>query len=324
MTVLITGPTGAVGQYVVEHALKSDEQVRVLALPHTLHRLPYRNRIEIVPGSLDYADALAEAVRDIDVVYHTAILSPPPFRAVEEMQQVNTVGTRRLLEACAGSISRFVFVSSVNVYTPHRTPDTWPVRDDAARLAHGNPQLVAVGQTLIDAEDYVFEANARYGMEYTILRPTTVCGRTARFAELTIRQLMRDPSQAERTNAMWGTMQWVHGIDVARAALLAAGHVGAKNERFIVAGSEAITAYSLLAELWDITNPTDDNPFAEAAEANRPPLCKFDIGKIRNALGFVPEIPVRQCLMELLGRYDFFTATSLNLPTRPSVLEFEL
>ena len=323
MTILITGPTGAVGQYVVEHALKADEQVRVLALPHTLHRLPYRNRIDIVPGYLEYDDALAEAVRDVDVVYHTAVVEPPRPRRAEEMRQVNTVGTRRLLEACAGSIRRFVFVSSFHLYTPHRSVDTWPVRDDAARLAHGTPQLVALGQSLIEAEDYVFEASARYGMEYSILRPTVVCGRTAGFAEFTIQQLMRNPAQAPMI-ALWGTLQWIHGIDVARAALLAGGHAAATNERFIVGGNEPTTAYSLLAELWDITNPSEGNPFAEAAMANQPPLCKFDVGKIRTTLGFAPEIPLRQCLLELLGRNDFLTAASLNLPTRPSELEFEL
>ena len=324
MTILITGPTGPVGQYVVEQALKADEQVRVLAMPHTLHRLPYRNRIEIVPGSLANDDALAEAVRDVDIVFHTAIVSPPPARAPEELYQVNTLGTRRQLEACAGGISRFVFVGSVNVYTPHVTPDTWPVRDDAARLAHGNDQLVALGQSLIEAEDFVFEAHARYGMEYAVLRPTIVCGRTARFAEMTVRNVMRNPGQAGRIDSMWGTMQWVHGIDVARAALLAARHEAAANECFIVAGTEPVTSFSLLAELWDITNPLEENPFAAAAGANTPPFCKFDISKLVELLGFTPEIPLRQCLAELLGRYDFFTAASLNLPSRPSVLEFEL
>jgi nucleoside-diphosphate-sugar epimerase len=324
VTVLITGPTGAVGQYVVEHALKADEQVRVLAMPHTLHRLPYRNRIEIVPGSLDNDDALAEAVAGVDIVFHTAVIAPPPNLAPEDMQHVNTLGTRRLLEACAGDVGRFVFVGSVNVFTPHVTPDTWPVRDNAPRLAHGNPALVALGQSLIDAEDFIFEAHSRYGMPYAILRPTVVCGRTARFAELTLRQLMRNPDQADRTNRMWGVMQWVHGIDVARAALLAARDEAAANECFIVAGNEPVTAYSLLAEVWDITNPLDHNPFAEGAAANTPPFCKFDIGKIQELLGFAPEIPLRQCLAELLGRYDFFSAASLSLPSRPSVLEFEL
>src|SRR5262245_45273603 len=183
MTVLLTGPTGAVGQYVIEQGLVRGLKLRVLALPETMHRVPQRNQLEIIPGDLGNDDAIAEAVRDIDTIFHTAVLSPPPARSIEEMTSVNTHGTRRLLEASAGRIRRFVFVSSVTVYTPHRTPDTWPVRAEAPRLAHGNAQLTAYGQSLIDAEDLVFEASKRYGMEYTIIRPTVVCGRSARFAE---------------------------------------------------------------------------------------------------------------------------------------------
>jgi nucleoside-diphosphate-sugar epimerase len=324
VTLLVTGPTGAVGQYIVEHALKADEPVRVLALPHSLHRLPYRNRVEIVPGYLGYREAVAEAVRDVEIVYHAATISPPPARPPEEMHQVNAEGTRLLLEACAGDIRRFVLISSVNVYTPHPTPDTWPVRDDAPRQPHGNPQLFAMGESLMRAEDYVFEASARYGMEYVILRPTTVCGRIARFAETVLGQLMKNPAEAASLHAMWSTMQWVHGIDVARAALLAGEQAAAKGQTFIVAGNEPVTAYSLLAELWAITNPTDPNPFAAEAMANMPPLCKFGITKIEKLLGFRPEIPLRECLLELLGKYDFFTSSSLKMPMLQSVLEFEL
>jgi nucleoside-diphosphate-sugar epimerase len=324
MTVLITGPTGAIGQYVLEQVLVGDVKVRVLALPETLHRVPYRNQIEMIPGALEDDDAVAEAVKDVEIVYHMATVSPPPFRQPDEMQRINADGIRRLLEACAGQIRRFVFMSSVNVYTPHRTSDTWPVRADAARLAHGNAQLTAYGQTMIEAEDYVRQASDRYGMEYTILRPTTVCGRTARFAEVVISDLMRNPARAEALNAMWGTMQWIHGSDVARAALAAGGHPGAKNEAFIVAGTEAMTTYSLLAQLWELTNANEPNPFAEAAEANRPPLRKFDIEKIHQTLEFTPVISLQHCLAEMLGRYEFYASTSLNLPAIPGTLEFEL
>ncbi|MGA7386145.1 MAG: hypothetical protein WBW81_16050, partial [Methylocella sp.] len=66
MTILITGPTGPVGQYILEQALVADEPVRVLAQPETLHRVPYRNQITVVPGTLEDDEALAGAVRSAD------------------------------------------------------------------------------------------------------------------------------------------------------------------------------------------------------------------------------------------------------------------
>jgi nucleoside-diphosphate-sugar epimerase len=324
MTILITGPTGAIGHYVLEQVLAGDDKVRVLALPETLHRLPYRNQIETIPGAFEDDVALVDAVTGVDVVYHTATMSPPPVRRHEEMWRLNAEGTRRLLEACAGEVRRFVFMSSVNVHTPHRTPSTWPLRASADRLAHGNAQLIAYGEAMIAAEDYVFEASARYGMEYTILRPTTVCGRSARFAEMLIGDLMRNPDRAEPLNRIWGTMQWIHGSDVARAAIIAASHECAKNGAFIVAGTEPMTIFSLLAELWNLTHADAYNPFTEAAEANRPPCGKFDTETIQTALGFVPLISLQDCLAQLLGRYEFFTAASLDLPPMQSPVEFEL
>jgi nucleoside-diphosphate-sugar epimerase len=324
MTLLITGPTGPVGQYILEQALVADEPVRVLALPEALHRVPYRNQITVVPGSLEDDEALAEALYSVDTVYHAATIGPPPQRTPEEMMRTNVDGTRRLLQACAGDIKRFVLISTVTVFTPHRTPDTWPVRAEADRLAHGGPQLAGWGQSMIDAEDFVLEASERYGMEYTILRPTVVCGRTAPFAESVVRDLMRNPDRAEQLNTAWGTMQWVHGVDVARAALIAGQHEAARNETFIVAGTEIVTAFSLLAELWDITHMAgEDNPFTELAREKRPPLRKFDIEKLRDAIGFTAEASVRNCLEELLGRYEFYSAASLKMPPEAGLLQLD-
>ena len=324
MTLLITGPTGPVGQYILEQALVADDPVRVLALPETLHRAPYRNQITVVPGSLEDGDALAEAVQSADTVYHAATIAPPPLRSPEDLYRTNVEGTRRLLEACAGDIRRFVLISTVTVFTPHPTPDTWPVRAEAPRLAHGNAQLAAWGQSMIEAEDLVLQASARYGMEYTILRPTVVCGRSAKFAESVIGELMRNPDRAEQLNTAWGTMQWIHGVDVARAALIAGRHPAARNESFILAGTEIVTTFSLLAALWEITHMAGgDNPFGYMAEARRPPLRKFDINKIRQAIGFTAEATVRQCLDELMGRYEFYSSDSLKMPKVPDSLQIE-
>ena len=324
MTILITGPTGPVGQYILEQALVGDEPVRVLALPETLHRVPYRNQITVVPGSLEDDDALAEAVQSADTVYHAATIAPPPPRPPADMHQTNVGGTLRLLEACAGDIKRFVLISTVTVFTPHPTPDTWPVRADADRLAHGNAQLAAWGQSMIDAEDLVLEACERYGMEYTVLRPTVVCGRTAKFAESVVRSVMNNAQMAEQLNTAWGTMQWVHGVDVARAALMAGQHPGARNQAFIVAGTEIVTTFSLLALLWDITHMEGgENPYTIVAAERCPPLAKFDTDKIRDAIGFTAETTLRQCLEELLGLYEFHSSTSLHMPEMPGLLQIE-
>jgi len=324
MTILVTGPTGTVGHYVLERALVGNEKVRVLALPETLHRLPHRNEIEVVPGTLESDEAVAEAVQGVDKIYHTVILAPPPFQPIPDMERVNVQGTRRLLEQCAGDIKRFVYVSTVFVYQPH-SEEEWPVKADAGRQPHGNQYLTAYAQTVVDAEDFIYEAHERYGMDYTILRTTTACGRGARYAESVVSDLMRNPQRADLIDRTRGTMQWVHGSDLARAVIAAGTSDVARNQHYLIAGLDWINSYRILSLLWDITQPTNEtNPYAELAETKKPHMHKFDYEKAKTALGYMPIVTLRQILEEMLGRYEFHTAASLNMPNQPSLAQFEL
>ena len=157
--------------------------VRVLSLPDSMHRCNFRDRIEMVLGDLSDPIALEEAVEGVDVVFHAAVIAPPPARRPEDLWAVNFHGTKHLLEHCANRVKRFVFLSSNNVYTPHRSPAMWPVHDDALREAHGNAQQLVLGETLIAAEDLLFEAGDKGEIEYAILRPTQVAGRKCPFIE---------------------------------------------------------------------------------------------------------------------------------------------
>jgi nucleoside-diphosphate-sugar epimerase len=315
MTLLVTGPTGNAGQYIVENLMALDEDVRVLSLPDSMHRVPFRNRLDMVPGSLDDPIALAEAIDGVDVVYHAATIAPPPFRQPEEMRHVNVLGTRRLAEACAGRVRRLVFVSTNNVYLPHPTQPTWPVREGAPRLAHGNPQKSAHGQSMIDAEDAIFEAHARWGLEYCILRPAVICGRGARFLDSMVGGLLRQPETAFVLHAQNGQMQWLHGNDFGKACILAGTMAQAANEIFLLAGNEPVTAFDVLEMLYGIINPNEtENPYTETAKQYRTNMCKFDISKAMAQLNWTPEIPVSHCLKEILGRIEFYTSISLNLP----------
>jgi nucleoside-diphosphate-sugar epimerase len=100
---------------------------------------------------------------------------------------------------------------------------------------------------------------------------------------------------------MLGPLQWIHAADAARAALLAASAEAARNQVFIVAAEQPATAFDLLVLLWEITCPTEENPFTAAAAAHHLPRPKLDTGKIARALGFRPAIPLRLCLEEALG-----------------------
>jgi nucleoside-diphosphate-sugar epimerase len=300
MRVLVTGLSHPIGNYICELGALQGVRVRAVASAASGMEQGRGGDFELISGTLEDDAVLAAAVRDVDVVYHTALIAQRP---AEEMHRVNAEGTRRLLEACAGDVRRFVFLSTPAVYASHPTPDTWPVRADARREAHGTAQLTAYAQSIIDAEDYILEASRLYGMDYVLLRTATLWGRNP-YAGAIVAALMRNPDRAEQMNEIFGPMQWLHGADAARAALLAGEHAAARHEAFIVAGTEPATCFDFLAILWDITRPEEANPFAATADARRPPHGKLDIGKIEQALGFRPAISLRESLEEALGRIE--------------------
>jgi nucleoside-diphosphate-sugar epimerase len=292
MTALVTDLTHPIGRHILDAAAARGQPCKVLASAEDLDET---RGAELVTGTIDDDAALLAAVRDVDVVYHTALIAQG---TPDKLRRVNVDGTRRLLEACAGDIRRFVLISTPAVYASHPTPDSWPVLADEPREAHGPATLLAYGQSMIEAEDLVMEASRLYGMEYTVLRIATLWGGNP-YTEGLARILMRDPSRAVGINhALGRPLQWLHGRDAARAAVLAGAAEAARNQTYIVAAEQANTTFDILATLWDITRPGEDNPFAEDAAAHHVPRPKLDTAKIARALDFRPIVSLRECLEE--------------------------
>lgn len=312
--VLVTGPTGASGQYILERLMTTDDDVRVLALPDSMHRMNFRDRIEIIPGHLHDRRSLDEALEGVEIVYHAALISPPPALPPERMMEVNASGTAALVDAAGGRVRRFVMVSSNNVFTPHRSPAVWPLRDDAPRMAHGNPQQTALGESLIAAEDIVFDAADRGLFEHCTLRPSVLAGRGGGFIDDMVTGIIRGNANLELLRRMWDVMQWTHGSDLARAALLVGGHPDTGNQCFTVCGNQPVTVYDIQAMLWDLLNiGRPGNSYLEAASMNNLGLPKFEAARLK-ALGWAPQFSMRDCLAECLGRLEFHSSASLRLP----------
>lgn len=314
MRILVTGPTGAIGQYVLEALMQTDHEVRVLSLPDSMHRINYRDRIEIVMGELSDPIAMAEAVDGIDIIYHCALVGPPPAKSAKHMMHVNADGTQNLIDHAIGKVKRFVLCTSSVVYTPHEKPWQWPVTDEAHREPFGGAQQIAHSESLMAAEDAVTRAHLTHGLEYAILRPTLVSGRKSHFIEQMVIAVLRQPDGLDTLRQVWDTMQWVHGSDVASAALLAGEHPKAANQRYLVANDEPITIYDVQALTWDIMNVgKTDNPFRDLAARHNLGLRKYHPAKL-HALGWTARMDVKACISEVLGRLEFYSSAGIKLP----------
>ena len=107
MRLLITGGSGLVGKYVVEHlALSHTVEVLDLKNPRGSHHMFHRANILSL-------SSLVKVIKNYDAVVHLAGIPHPLNEPPEKVFQVNTVGTFNVLEACAlNGVSKVVLMSS--------------------------------------------------------------------------------------------------------------------------------------------------------------------------------------------------------------------
>jgi UDP-glucose 4-epimerase len=119
LTVAVTGPTGEIGQAVLRALERSSEVGRVLGMArrpfdpaaHGQKKVSYRQGDVLDPA------AVAELVRDADVVVHLAFLIMGGQR---ETRAVNLEGSRNVFQAAVSAgVKRLVYASSVAAYGFH-------------------------------------------------------------------------------------------------------------------------------------------------------------------------------------------------------------
>jgi nucleoside-diphosphate-sugar epimerase len=167
--VLVTGASGFLGGRLTEMLAERGDPVRILARATSDLRHLSHLQIQIVRSDLDDAAALAEAMRGVRVVYHCAACSTD-WAAPSTYLRANVAGTQNLLDAAvrAGSVERFLHVSTTDVYGYPRVPcdEDAPLRD--VRLPYN--------RTKIQGEEAVWRAHRDRGLPVTVVRPATIYG----------------------------------------------------------------------------------------------------------------------------------------------------
>ena len=125
--VLVTGAGGFIGSHLVETPLKRGAWVRAF-IRYTSRRDPGLLRhlrpqdfaqLEIRAGDLRDEQAVREAVRECDVVFHLAALISIPYSYLHpvEVAGTNVIGTLNVLTACREEgVERLVHTSTSEVY----------------------------------------------------------------------------------------------------------------------------------------------------------------------------------------------------------------
>ena len=163
MLVGITGASGFIGSALTRRHLDAGDHVRCLTRRPDAIAHP---GVHLFQGNLERPDdALARFCEGLDVLYHCA----GEMADLPRMHAVNVEGVRALLRAAAGRIGRWVQLSSVGVYGPHRSG----VISEDTPVAPGG----IYERTKADADALVMEAGRlKQVASCTVLRPSIVFG----------------------------------------------------------------------------------------------------------------------------------------------------
>ncbi|MGA2434080.1 MAG: NAD-dependent epimerase/dehydratase family protein [Bryobacteraceae bacterium] len=166
--VLVTGGSGLVGSHLVDRLLALGARVRCIVRPSSSLRWLPVPRIELMTADLATGDGLAEALRGVSAVFHSAGVTKA--NSAEEYYRGNLLGTENLLRACearGGALPRFIHVSSLAAIGP--SASGLPLSEDAEPRP-----LTHYGRSKLAGETAV--RGSRLGPEAVIVRPPAVYG----------------------------------------------------------------------------------------------------------------------------------------------------
>lgn len=166
MRVFVTGASGFIGRAAVRDLIRDGYAVTALLLPQEPEA--WASGCTVVRGDVTRPDSLAGKMKGADAILHLA--GAVGFQSWKSCLSVNRDGTANVVrEALASNVRRFVHMSSVAVYG--RTPGV-DIREDFRMKKIGDPY----GDTKIDAERTVREAERQGRLDLTVIRPTVVYG----------------------------------------------------------------------------------------------------------------------------------------------------
>jgi nucleoside-diphosphate-sugar epimerase len=217
MRIAITGATGFLGRYIVNHMLEAGHSCRCWHRPES-DRTGFVSDPEWIPGSLNDPDATTALVDDVDAVVHAALDRPGAgFRGAEgdilSFVEANVLGTIRLIEAArATRVPRFVFIATCAVHEVilddrplDETHPLWPT-------SHYGAHKAAI-------EKFVHSYGLGNGYDICSLRPTGIYGVAQPIENSKWYDLVQQVKAGQPVNSPRGGKE-VHAADVAKAVEL--------------------------------------------------------------------------------------------------------
>jgi UDP-glucose 4-epimerase len=289
MNALITGGAGFIGSNLVRGLARGGHRITVLDDLSSGRCCNLSGlAIRFIEGDVRDPDAVAEAMREIDVVFHLAA-SVGNKRSIDcavRDAEVNVIGTVRLLEAARrAGVRKFVTSSSAGIFGELKTV---PIGED-----HTVDPDTPYGASKLCAEKETLAYGKLYGMETVCLRYFNVYGPNQRFdaygnvIPIFVFRMLRGEKLTIFGDGEQ-TRDFVNVSDVVQANLRAAAAARVRGAFNIGSGSR-VTINELMRRLKAASGLEPEVDYAPPRPGDvRDSMA--DIAAARQAFGFAPSV----------------------------------
>ncbi len=248
MLALVTGATGLVGSYAVEHLAAAGWEVRALVrTPADAEWLRALGASELVAGDVLDAPSFRRAATRAALVVHGAA-AITPRGGWEAFRRPNVDGTAHAIAAAEAVGARLVHVSSVAVYGSQGPfePGRPPVTEDAPLIPL--PDAAFYARSKRESEALVLVAHAAGRLWATAVRPCVVYGRRDRQFVPRLARLY-SAGLTPTIGSGGSTLSVVHAANVADAIVAAASAAAAGGRAYNVTEDAAAVTVREFGEL---------------------------------------------------------------------------
>lgn len=302
---LVLGGNGLIGSFITEQLVAKGNNVRVFDNFKNKDNLKTINsKIEKIKGNYLNRNDTKNALKGIDYVFHSIHTTVPRTSTKKPVFDAKTnilPSINILKDSCNFGIQKIIYISSLSVYG---NPKITPIKENTPL----NP-LTPYGVSKKSIEGYIEFFNRIYGIDYTIIRPSTtysekqiVSPETGVVANFVFNALTNKPliiygnGNAERN--------LLHAKDLAKG-VITAGFSKSKYKVFNLGANETVSINQLVKKVKKIKKGFIKIKYINKTDEIQKLVC--DISRAKSELNWKPEISldkgIKKCFTEFKKKH---------------------